>query len=76
MKKSNEVPAYVRELQRAFDQYAQMNKKLPKEVLKSVTAIEDPSRLVDMICSHLQLQTKEKQGMLVDSVVSTHHPGT
>ncbi len=61
---SHELPAYVRELKSAFDQYAQKNKKLPKEVLKSVTAIEDPSRLVDLICSHLQLKTAEKQGIL------------
>ncbi len=61
---SQEVPAYVRELKRAFDQYAQMNKKLPKEVLKSVNAVEDSSRLVDLICSHLQLQTAEKQEIL------------
>ena len=61
---SEHVAAYVRELKRAFDQYAHMNKKLPKEVLKSVTAVEDPSRLVDLICSHLQLKTAEKQEIL------------
>jgi len=68
---SPEVPAYVRELKRAFDQYAQINKKLPKEVLKSVTAVEDPSRLVDLVCSHLQLNTAEKQEILeVRSVIA------
>ncbi len=63
-RQSDEVPAYVRELKRAFEQYARMNKKLPKEVLKSVNAVEDPSRLVDLICSHLQLKTAEKQEIL------------
>jgi len=68
---SPEVPAYVRELKRAFDQYSQINKKLPKEVLKSVTAVEDPSRLVDLVCSHLQLNTAEKQEILeVSSVIA------
>ena len=68
---SEHVAAYVRELKRAFDQYAHMNKKLPKEVLKSVTAVEDPSRLVDLICSHLQLKTAEKQEILeLTSVVA------
>jgi len=68
---SPEVPAYVRELKRAFDQYSQINKKLPKEVLKSVTAVEDPSRLVDLVCSHLQLKTDEKQEILeVCSVIA------
>lgn len=61
---SGEVQAYVRELKRAFDQYASTNKKLPREVLKSITAVEDPSRQVDLICSHLQLNTSEKQEIL------------
>ena len=60
----NELPAYVNELKKAFDQYARRNKKLPKEVLQSVTGIEDPSRLVDLISSHLQLKTREKQEIL------------
>lgn len=61
---NSEVPAYIRELKKAFDQYARMNKKMPKEVLKSANSIEDSSRLVDFICSHLQLQTGEKQKIL------------
>ncbi len=59
-----ESQAYLRELRRTFDQYAQINKKFPKEVLKSVAAIEDPSRLVDLITSHMQLKTDEKQKLL------------
>jgi len=65
----DELQAYVRELKRAFDQYAAMNKKLPKEVLNSVNAIEDASRLVDLICSHLQLKAAEKQEILALTVV-------
>ncbi len=63
------VEAYVRELRNGFDQYARTNKKLPREVLKSVTAIEDPSRLVDLVCSHLPLNTDEKQGILEITVL-------
>ncbi len=59
-----EAQAYLRELRRTFDQYVQINKKFPKEVLKSVNAIEDPSRLVDLITSHMQLKTDEKQKLL------------
>ncbi len=61
---SPEMPAYIRELRTAFDQFSQMSKKLPKEVLSSVTAIENPSRLVDMIASHVPLKTEEKQELL------------
>ena len=59
-----ELQAYSRELRRTFDLYAKANKKIPAEVLKSVTAIENPSRLVDVICSHLLLKTDEKQELL------------
>ncbi|ADW18186.1 ATP-dependent proteinase [Desulfobulbus propionicus DSM 2032] len=59
-----DVPAYLRELRKAFDQYTQSNKKLPREVLKSITALEDPSRMVDLITSHIQLRTEEKQSIL------------
>jgi len=59
-----EVPAYLREMRKAFDLYAQANKKLPREVLKSITSLEDPARMVDLITSHIQLRTEEKQSIL------------
>ncbi|MDR2549151.1 MAG: endopeptidase La [Desulfobulbus sp.] len=59
-----DVPAYVRELRKAFDQYTLTNKKLPREVLKSITSLDDPSRMVDLISSHIQLKTDEKQSIL------------
>jgi len=59
-----ELQAYARELRHTFDLYSKANKKIPVEVLKSVTSIEDPSRLVDMICSHVPLKTEEKQELL------------
>lgn len=61
---SLELPAYANELKKAFDGYAAVNKKLPGEVRRTVTSIEDPSRLVDLICSHLQLKSTEKQEIL------------
>ncbi|QQG66185.1 endopeptidase La [Desulfobulbus oligotrophicus] len=60
----DDVPAYLRELRKAFDQYAVSNKKLPREVLKSITSLDDPSRMVDLITSHIQLHTEEKQRIL------------
>ena len=59
-----DVPAYVRELRKAFDQYTLTNKKLPREVLKSIISLDDPSRMVDLISSHIQLKTDEKQSIL------------
>nr|WP_321468640.1 endopeptidase La [uncultured Desulfobulbus sp.] len=59
-----EVPAYLREMRKAFDLYSQANKKLPREVHKSITSLEDPARMVDLITSHIQLRTEEKQSIL------------
>ena len=59
-----EVPAYLREMRKAFDLYSQTNKKLPREVHKSITSLEDPARMVDLITSHIQLPTEEKQSIL------------
>ena len=59
-----DVPAYVRELGKTFEQFAVSNKKLPREVLKSITSLEDPSRMVDLIASHIPLRTEEKQEIL------------
>ena len=59
-----ELKAYTRELRRTFDKYTKANKKIPPEVLKTVTTIENPSRLVDLICAHIPLKTEEKQEIL------------
>jgi len=60
----SEIIAYMREIRAAFEEYIKTNKKIPKEVLKSLGAITDPSRFVDVCVSHLPLQTKEKQVIL------------
>jgi ATP-dependent Lon protease len=59
-----EVIAYMREIRAAFEEYIKTNKKIPKEVLKSLGSITDPSRFVDVSVSHLPLQTQEKQEIL------------
>ena len=59
-----ETIAYMREVLAAFEEYIKANKKVPKEVLKSLGSITDPSRFVDIAVSHLTLQTQEKQRIL------------
>ncbi|MCI5146289.1 MAG: endopeptidase La, partial [Candidatus Electrothrix sp. AR3] len=66
-----ELPAYTRELRRVFSQYAKIkNKKIPVEILKSVAALENPAKLVDLICAHIRLQSNEKQEILETVVLS------
>jgi len=59
-----ELIAYIREIRAAFEEYIKTNKKVPKEVLKSLGSITDPSRFVDVAISHLPLQTEDKQELL------------
>lgn len=61
---NQEILAYERELRKYFAEFAQVNKKIAKEVLKSLESIERPGKLVDVICSHLPIRTEEKQDIL------------
>ena len=64
VEKTSELLAYERELRRFFDEFANTNKKIAKEVVKSVNSIDDSSKLVDVICAHLPLRAEEKQEIL------------
>lgn len=64
VERTEELVAYERELRKFFEEYAISNKKIAKEVVKSVNTIEDPVKLVDIICSHLPLKASEKQEIL------------
>ncbi|MDX1490075.1 MAG: endopeptidase La [Pseudohongiellaceae bacterium] len=54
----------VRSLMSQFDQYVQLSKKIPPEVMTSISSNDDPGRLVDAIASHMSLQLEEKQNIL------------
>jgi ATP-dependent Lon protease len=59
-----EATAFTRQIHTALTEYAKTNNKVPKEVLKTLTSIGDPSRFVDVTISHLPLKTEEKQKIL------------
>ena len=54
----------IRSLLSQFDQYVQLSKKIPPEVMTSISSIDAPGRLVDTIASHMTLQLQEKQNLL------------
>ena len=54
----------VKTLMASFDQYVNLNKKVPAEVLTSLSGIEDAGRLVDTICAHMSLDLGQKQKIL------------
>ncbi|EKD72471.1 MAG: hypothetical protein ACD_45C00667G0002 [uncultured bacterium] len=61
---SREIEILVRSLKSQFEQYVKLNRKIPTEILASVLAIEDGSRLSDTISAHLSLKLEEKQKLL------------
>ncbi len=60
----DEAQLLLRSLLAQFDQYLQLSKKIPPEVMTSISSIEDPGRLVDTIISHLSLKLPQKQELL------------
>jgi ATP-dependent Lon protease len=58
------IVAYERELRKFFETFAFGNKKIAKEVLISIKAIDNPLKLLNVICSHIPLKTQEKQDVL------------
>ncbi|MGG3886480.1 endopeptidase La [Brevibacillus panacihumi] len=60
----NEVEALMRSVLNHFEQYIKLSKKVTPETLTSVSDIEEPGRLADVIASHLPLKMKDKQEIL------------
>ncbi len=59
-----EVEIYVRSLKSQFEQYVKLNRKIPTEIMASILAIDDGSRLGDTIAAHLSIKLEEKQKIL------------
>jgi ATP-dependent Lon protease len=56
--------ALVRSLMSQFEQYVQLSKKVPEEVLSSLSSIEEPGRLVDTIAAQMTLKIEDRQHIL------------
>jgi len=61
---STEIEALRRAVMQQFDQYVKLNKKIPSEILTSISSIDDPGRLADTIAAHLPLKLESKQVVL------------
>jgi ATP-dependent Lon protease len=59
-----EAEVLQRSVLNLFDQYVKLNKKVPPEILTSLSGIDDPSRLADTIAAHMSLKLDEKQEIL------------
>lgn len=65
-----ESEVLVRSLTTQFDQYVKLNKKIPPEILTSLSSIEEAERMVDTIAAHMSLKLEEKQKIL--EVIDLH----
>lgn len=67
--KGSEVEALRRAVMQQFDHYVKLNKKIPPEILTSISSIDDAGRLADTIAAHLPLKLDAKQVILaLDSI--------
>ena len=60
----NQSDALFRTLEDTFSNYVKLNKKVPPEVISSITGIDDLSKLADSIAAHMTLKLEEKQKVL------------
>jgi ATP-dependent Lon protease len=61
---ASEIEALRRAVTQQFDQYVKLNKKIPPEILTSISSIDDAGRLADTIAAHLPLKLDSKQAVL------------
>lgn len=59
-----DVKVLIRALKERFSTYADLKKKVPSEVKRSVQNEDDPSRLVDLISANIAIDLEMKQSLL------------
>jgi len=59
-----EVDVLVRSIITQFEHYVKLNKKVPPEILTSLSGIDEPGRLADTVAAHMALKLSEKQRIL------------
>ena len=59
-----EVDVLVRSIIAQFEQYVKLNKKIPPEILTSLSGIDEAGRLADTVAAHMSLKLSEKQRIL------------
>ncbi len=61
---AEQLDAMVKAVKNQFERYVRLNKKIPPEMLMTISGINDPSRLTDTIAAHLTLKLEDKQKLL------------
>lgn len=64
VEEDRESEVLMRSVMTQFDQYVKLSKKVPPEILSSLSSIDEPGRLADTIAAHMSLKIDEKQKIL------------
>jgi ATP-dependent Lon protease len=59
-----EADVLLRSAMSQFEQYVNLSKKVPSEVMTSLSGIDEPGRLADTIAAHMSLDLGQKQDIL------------
>ena len=59
-----ELEAITRSLMGLFEQYVKTNRKLPPELMQTLSGIDEPGRLADTIAAHIGVRLDDKQKLL------------
>ncbi|MFW5427143.1 MAG: LON peptidase substrate-binding domain-containing protein, partial [Methylophagaceae bacterium] len=59
-----ESDVLMRSLLSQFEQYVKLNKKIPPEVITSLSGIDDVARMADTVAAHMTLKLEDKQALL------------
>ncbi|WP_018277170.1 endopeptidase La [Teredinibacter turnerae] len=65
-----DVDVLTRSLLSRFEQYVNISKKVPAEVMTSLSGIDEPGRLADTVAAHMSLELAQKQEILEIASVS------
>jgi len=63
-REERELEAITRSLMSLFEQYVKTNRKLPPELMQTLSGIDEPGRLADTIAAHLGVRLGDKQKLL------------
>ena len=61
---SEDEYSFMQTLQTAFSRYLKYHKKIPSEIIASIENAEYPSKLIDLIATHVPLKTEQKINIL------------
>jgi ATP-dependent Lon protease len=63
-KDTHEINALKRVVVTSFETYIKLNRRISQEIYSTISSIEDPSKLSDVVAQHLNIRIEEKQQLL------------